>query len=86
MFRDCVDVFLEGDLLCQGRTDHLCEPAQVSRGPGGHAGIVDAATQEKRFETELGCFGTFQGVLACAGEVSDGLALYRRNVGRAEVV
>jgi hypothetical protein len=54
VFVDRSDVFLKDDLLRGGGTDHLGEPPEVGRAPGGPARIVDIVPEEAGFEPELG--------------------------------
>ena len=71
VFVDRPDVFLEDNLLGRGRTDHLAEPAQVGRAPGGPACIADIMSQQKGFQPKLGRLEIPDGVFTRPAQVAD---------------
>jgi hypothetical protein len=56
VFGDRTDVFLKDDLLRWCGTDHLAQPPEVGRTPGGPARSADVLPEQEGFETELGGF------------------------------
>jgi hypothetical protein len=53
---DRTNICLEDDVRRWGGTDHLAAPAEVSRAPGGPAGITAIMPPEKGLEATLGGF------------------------------
>jgi hypothetical protein len=85
VFGNAPDILLEDHLLSRSRTDHLTEPTQMRRPPGGTAFITDILTQQKGLQTALGGLEIPDGILAGAGQVADGLVLDLGDVDRREI-
>jgi hypothetical protein len=84
----CVDsppIFLEDDVLSGGGTDHVAQPAQVGRAPGGPARVAEIVPQQKGFEAKLGGLEIPKSLLTGAGEGADGLILDRWPTDRREL-
>src|SRR4029450_11557943 len=81
---DGSDVFLEHNLLGGSGTDHLAEPPQVGRAPGGPARIPNILPQQKRFEPKLGGFESADGIFTGTAQVTNGFVLNLRDVDRGQ--
>ena len=85
VFVDRSDIFLEDDLLRRGGTDHLAEPSQVGRAPGGPARIADIVAQQEGFETKLGGLEITDGIFTSPAEVADGFVFHRGDIDGGEI-
>ena len=54
VFVDGADLFLKDHVLSGGGTDHLSEPPEVGRAPGGTARVADIVPEQEGVETALG--------------------------------
>src|SRR4029450_7260286 len=82
---DGSDVFLEHNLLGGSGTDHLAEPPQVGRAPGGPGRIPNILPQQKRLEPKLGGLESADGICTGTAQVTNGFVLNLRGVDRGQV-
>jgi hypothetical protein len=85
VFVDRADIFLKDHVLSGGGTDHLREPPEMGRAPGGTAGIADIVPEQEGFETELGRLEVPEGIFAGAAEIANGFIFHRGNIDRGEI-
>ena len=85
MFGDRTDVFLKDDLRRWRGTDHLAEPPEVGRAPGGPAGITDVLPQEKGFEPKLRGLEIADGIFTRPAQVPNRFILNLGDVDGREV-
>jgi hypothetical protein len=85
LFVDCLDVFLEDNLLRRCGPDNFREPSEVGRAPDGPARIGDVMSEPEGFETELGRFEVPQDIFAGSGEIANGFIFSRGNVDGCEI-
>jgi len=84
VFGDRPDICWEDDVLCWGGTDHLAEPAQVSRAPGSPPCLPDIMPQQKGCEAKLGRLESVEGIFTSTAQVSNGFVCDRWDIDRRE--
>jgi hypothetical protein len=70
-FVDGSDVCLKDALLSRGGRDHLAEPSEGGRAPGGPAWVPDGMPEHEGLQPNLGRFASTDGGFTRAGEVAD---------------
>ena len=85
VFGHGADIFLKDDLLRRCRANHLREPPEMGRVPGGPARVPYVVPEQKGFETELGIFEITEGIFACPGEVANGFIFHLGDIDRGEI-
>ena len=82
---DGSDIFLENNVLGGGRTDHLAEPSEVGRTPGGPADVPDAMPEQEGFEPQFGRFEITDGVFTRTSEVADRFILHGGDIDGGQI-
>ena len=71
-------VLLEDNLLGGGRTDHLSQPAQMRRSPGGAPLIANVLAQQEGLEPHLGRLAIFEGIFPRPHHIPDRFVFHAR--------
>jgi hypothetical protein len=85
VFGNGTDIFLKDDVLSRCRTDHLGEPSEMGRVPGGPAGGSDIVSPQEGFETELGILKSTAGIFARPSEIANGFVFNRGDIDGGEI-
>jgi hypothetical protein len=78
-------ICLEHDVLRRGGTDHLREPAEMGRVPGGPAGVADIVPQQEGVEPACGGLEIAEGIFACPTEIPKGFVFPGGDIDGCEV-
>src|SRR5262249_50470522 len=85
VFGHGADIFLQDDVVRRGWANHLREPPERGRVPGGPARVPYVVPEPKGFEMALGIFESAAGIFAGPGEIAHSFIFHRGDIDRGEI-